>query len=128
MDSASPGLAQIRLELRSAYDRLMSKLNDIVNSPSYRTALQEPIVTQRGGRYVVPVKAEFKGQVKGIVHDQSASGATVFMEPLVVVELANRWRQLQLNEGHEIEKILQELGGLVGHDAESLARTLEAVA
>ena len=128
MDSASPGLAQIRLELRRAYDRLMSKLNDIVNSPSYRTALQEPIVTQRGGRYVVPVKAEFKGQVKGIVHDQSASGATVFMEPLVVVELANRWRQLQLNEGHEIEKILQELGGLVGHDAESLARTLEAVA
>ncbi|MHB0868520.1 MAG: endonuclease MutS2, partial [Chloroflexota bacterium] len=128
VDAASPALATIRLELRRAHERLMSKLNEIVTSSAYRQALQEPIVTQRGGRYVVPVKAEFKGQVKGIVHDQSASGATVFMEPLVVVDLANRWRQLQIDEEHEIERILRQLSGLVGRDAEPLERTLEAVA
>ncbi|MGE5619892.1 MAG: endonuclease MutS2 [Sphingomonadaceae bacterium] len=128
VDSASPALAHVRLELRRAHERLMSKLNEIVTSPAYRQALQEPIVTQRGGRYVVPVKAEFKGQVKGIVHDQSASGATVFMEPLVVVDLANRWRQLQIDEEHEIERILRQLSGLVGRDAEALERTLEALA
>ncbi len=128
MDSASPALAQVRFELRRAHERLMAKLNEIVTSPSYRTALQEPIVTQRGGRYVVPVKAEFKGQIKGIVHDQSASGATVFMEPLVVVDLANRWRQLEIDEQHEIERILRRLGDLVGRDGEGLERTLEALA
>ena len=128
VDSASPALAGIRMELRRSHERLMSKLNEIVTSPSYRQALQEPIVTQRAGRYVVPVKADFKGQIKGIVHDQSASGATVFMEPLVVVDLANRWRQLQIDEEHEIERILRQLGGLVGRDSEALERTLEAVA
>ncbi len=128
VDSASPALAGIRMELRRAHERLMAKLNEIISSPSYRQALQEPIVTQRAGRYVVPVKAEFKGQIKGIVHDQSASGATVFVEPLVVVELANRWRQLQIDEEHEIERILRRLGGLVGREAEGLGRTLEALA
>ncbi len=128
VDSASPALAGIRMELRRAYERLMSKLNEIVTSPSYRQALQEPIVTQRAGRYVVPVKAEFKGQIKGIVHDQSASGATVFMEPLAVVDLANRWRQLQIDEEHEIERILMQLGGMVGREAEGLRHTLDALA
>ena len=128
MDSASPALAQIRLELGRAHERLTSKLNEIVTSPAYRTLLQEPIVTQRGGRYVVPVKAEFKGQVKGIVHDQSASGATVFMEPLAVVDLANRWRQLQIDEEHEVERVLRRLSGLVGRDAEALGCTLDALA
>lgn len=128
VDSASPDLLRIRHELRRAHDRLMTKLQEIVASPSYRQALQEPIVTQRQGRYVVPVKAEFKGQVKGIVHDQSASGATVFMEPLVVVDLANRWRQLQVEEEQEIERILRRLAGLVGRDAESLRASLDSLA
>ncbi len=128
LDSASPALAQIRIELRRAHERLMSKLNEIVSSAAYRTALQEPLVTQRQGRYVVPVKAEFKGQIKGIVHDQSASGATVFMEPLVVVDLANRWRQLQVEEEQEVERILRRLSGLVGRDVEGLLATLQAVA
>lgn len=128
VDSASPALARIRLELRRAHERLMAKLNEIVTSPAYRQMLQDPIITQRAGRYVVPVKAEFKGQMKGIVHDQSASGATVFMEPLAVVDLANRWRQLQIEEQQEIERILRRLGGLVGRDAEALATTLDALA
>lgn len=128
VDSASPDLLRIRHELRRAHDRLMSKLQEIVASPAYRQALQEPIVTQRQGRYVVPVKAEFKGQVKGIVHDQSASGATVFMEPLVVVDLANRWRQLQVEEEQEIERILRRLAGLVGRDAEGLRDSLDSLA
>jgi len=128
MDSASPTLAGIRMELRRAHERLMAKLNEIVASPSYRQVLQEPIVTQRAGRYVVPVKAEFKGQIKGIVHDQSASGATVFLEPLAVMDLTNRWRQLQIDEEHEIERILRHLAGLVGRDAEPLERTLDALA
>ncbi|HEX9014993.1 MAG TPA: endonuclease MutS2 [Chloroflexota bacterium] len=128
LDAASTALAQIRQELRRAHERLISKLNEIVSSPAYRQALQEPIVTQRQGRYVVPVKAEFKGQVKGIVHDQSASGATVFMEPLVVVDLANRWRQAQVEEEQEVERILRRLSGLVGRDAEQLSDTLAAIA
>jgi DNA mismatch repair protein MutS2 len=128
LDTASPALTQIRFDLRRSHERLMSKLNEIISSSAYRTALQEPIVTQRQGRYVVPVKAEFKGQIKGIVHDQSASGATVFMEPLVVVDLANRWRQAQVEEEQEIERILRRLSGLVGRDADSLSATLDAVA
>ncbi len=128
LDSASPALAQIRFGLRRAYERLMSKLNEIISSSSYRQALQEPIITQRQGRYVVPVKAEFKGQVKGIVHDQSASGATVFVEPLAVVDLANQWRQAQVEEEQEIERILRRLSGLVGRDADALSATLDAIA
>ena len=128
VDAASPALAGIRMELRRAYERLMAKLNEIVTSPSYRQALQEPIITQRSGRYVVPVKAEFKGQLKGIVHDQSASGATLFIEPLPVVDLANRWRQLQVEEQHEIERILRKLSGMVGREAAALERSLEALA
>ncbi|HZK66475.1 MAG TPA: endonuclease MutS2, partial [Chloroflexota bacterium] len=127
VDAASPALLQIRLELRRSHERLMSKLNEIISSSSYRTVLQEPIITQRQGRYVVPVKAEFKGQVKGVVHDQSASGATVFMEPLVVVDLTNRWRQLQIEEEREVERVLRHLTGLVGRDCEELGRTLEAL-
>ena len=122
VDAASPALATVRIELRRAHERLMAKLNEITTSAAYRSALQEPIVTERQGRYVVPVKAEFKGQFKGIVHDQSASGATVFMEPLAVVDLANRVRQLQLEERQEIERILRSLSGIVGRDSERSSR------
>ncbi|MCL4531872.1 MAG: endonuclease MutS2, partial [Actinobacteria bacterium] len=128
LDGASPALAQIRYELKRSYERLMSKLNEIISSAAYRQALQEPIITQRQGRFVVPVKAEFKGQVKGIVHDQSASGATVFVEPLAVVDLANRWRQAQVEEEQEVERILRRLSGLVGRDADALSATLDAIA
>ena len=78
--------------------------------------LQEPIVTMREGRYVVPIKVEYRNQVRGIVHDQSASGATLFVEPLAVLDLTNRWRELQIEEQREVDRVLAELSGLVGAD------------
>jgi DNA mismatch repair protein MutS2 len=114
-DQASPALGRIRAQVRIAHDRLMSKLQQILNSSG--STLQEPIVSMRGDRYVVPVKADFRGQMKGIVHDQSSSGATLWVEPLAVVELANEWRKLQLDEQEEIQRILRELARLVAAEA-----------
>ena len=128
LDSASPRLGSIRAEIRVAFDRLMNKLNAIVNNPDNARWLQEPIVTQRGGRYVVPIRAEFKGRIKGVVHDQSASGATLFIEPLTTVELNNTYRQLQLEEAEEVRRILAALSGLVGDYARAITRTVEALA
>ena len=91
-------------------------------------ALQEPIITLRNGRYVVPVKAEARGRVKGIVHDASGSGQTLFVEPLVAVELGNAWREAQVAEQEEIERILDELSALVAANAEPLRETLDALA
>src|SRR6266536_2680498 len=88
LDSASPALRRIRTELRGAHDRLVTRMREIMNAPPYRDVVQDPVVTQRNGRYVIPIRAESRGQVPGIVHDQSASGATLFVEPLQVVEMA----------------------------------------
>src|SRR5262249_38912507 len=109
LDSASPGLSRIRAELRGAHDRLVARMREIMSAPPFRDAVQDPVVTQRNGRYVIPVRAEFRGQVPGIVHDQSASGATLFVEPLSVVEMANRWRTLILDEEREVQRILRAL-------------------
>jgi len=92
-DDASNELARIRHEVRVAHDRVQDKLQRIIGSPRNTPALQEPIITQRDGRYVIPVKADFKGRIQGVVHDVSASGATVFLEPLSVVALNNAWRE-----------------------------------
>lgn len=128
LDSASPALARIRRALSVARDRLLDRLNRLLSGSDAAAYLQEALITQRGGRYVIPIKAEFKGRVQGIVHDQSASGATLFIEPLAVVELGNQWRQLQLDEQREVERILQELTALVAsHDAE-IRSTVEALA
>jgi len=94
LDTASPALRKLRFDIRGANQRLQERLRTLVNEFSH--ALQEPIITIRNDRYVIPVKAESRSQVRGIVHDQSASGATVFVEPMVVVELNNRVRQLQI--------------------------------
>lgn len=126
--SASPALARIRRELDTAHSRLMEKLNRIISSSQYTRYLQEALITQREGRYVVPLKAEFKGRIQGVVHDQSASGATVFVEPLSTVELNNRWRQLQLDEEDEIRRILAELSGLVGQQSRFIGHTVVALA
>ena len=117
LDSASPALSRIRTELRGAHDRLVTRLREIMSAPPFRDVVQDPVVTQRNGRYVIPIRAESRGQVPGIVHDQSASGATLFVEPIAVVEMANRWRTLILDEEHEIERILRALSQEVGEQA-----------
>jgi DNA mismatch repair protein MutS2 len=126
--SASSELARIRRELETAYSRLMERLNRLVASTQYSRYLQEPLVTQRAGRYVIPLKAEFKGKIQGIIHDQSASGATLFIEPLATVELNNKWRQLQLDEEEEIRKILLALSEQVGGQSRFIDHTVAALA
>jgi DNA mismatch repair protein MutS2 len=113
-DNASPALADIRRKIRSAGQRIRSQLDGMIRSATYQKYLQDPIVTMRAGRFVVPVKAEFRSEVKGLVHDMSSSGATVFIEPISVVELNNEIRVLENKEKAEIERILAELSALVG--------------
>ena len=128
VDHASVKLARLRREMRTAHERLLDRINRIVANPRNAAYLQEALVTQRAGRYVIPIKAEFKGRIRGIVHDTSASGATLFIEPLSVVEVGNRWRELQIEERKEVERILAELSGLVAGLADELAWTVEALA
>ena len=128
VDGASPALARIRRDLHITHERLMTKLKRLIASPKARPFLQEALITQREGRYVIPIKAEFKGRIPGLVHDTSASGATLFIEPLTVVELGNRWRELQLEERKEIERILRKLTARVAAQSEAIARTVEALA
>lgn len=128
MDSASEKLAGIRRELKQSHDRLLSRLERIINDPHNSPMLQEGIITQRDGRYVVPLRSEFKGQIKSIVHDQSSSGATLFVEPLVVVELNNRFKELQLEERDEERRILATLTDQVGAQAEDIRALLELLA
>ena len=126
LDSASPKLADIRRSLRVARDRLMSRLQRYLTESGNK--LQEPIITQRDGRYVIPLRAEFKGQIKAIIHDQSSSGATLFVEPLPVVELNNEVRELELGERDEERRILAELSALVGQHAVELKHGIENLA
>ena len=128
LDSASPKLASIRKEMRIAHDRLMSKLQKYLSDSSTASMLQEAIITQREGRYVIPLRAEFKGRIKSIVHDQSSSGATVFIEPLAVVELNNQYRELGLAERDEERRVLAEVSALVGERADELIPGVEALA
>ena len=128
LDSASPALARIRAELRGAHDRLVTRLREIMSAAPFRDVVQDPVVTQRNGRYVIPIRAESRGQVPGIVHDQSASGATLFVEPLAVVDMANRWRTLILEEEREVERILRALSQEVGQQAEALASSVDGLA
>src|SRR5713101_1881724 len=126
LDTASPALRKLRSDIRGANQRLQDRLRTLVHE--FGNALQEPIITIRNDRYVVPVKAENRSQVRGIVHDQSASGATVFIEPMVVVELNNRLRQLQIEERQEIERILRQLSLEIGSEADALRRDVELLA
>src|SRR3954470_1282809 len=128
LDSASPALGGLRRAVRVAYERLRSRLETIVHSSDIGGALQEPLVTLRNGRYVVPVRADARGRVKGIVHDASGSGQTLFVEPLVVVELGNAWREAQAAVDEEAGRILDELSALVAANATMLSETLEALA
>jgi DNA mismatch repair protein MutS2 len=128
LDSASTALAVIRRDLRIAHDRLMTKLQRMVADPHTAPYLQEALITQRDGRYVLPLRAEFKGKIRAVVHDQSASGATLFVEPLSVVEHNNEFRELQLAERDEERRILTELSQQVGIQAGNILKTVELVA
>ena len=128
LDSASPKLASIRGELSVAHERLLARMQRLLTTEPFARALQEPIVTQRDGRYVLPIKAEARSKVKAVVHDQSSSGATLFVEPLQIVELNNRWRELQLAERDEEQRILLELSALVGEHATEIGAVLEGLA
>ncbi len=127
-DDASPALARIRADLRTAHDRLLTRLQRIISSPENAPFLQEPIITMREGRYVIPLKADFKGRIRGIVHDRSASGATLFIEPLAVVELANTWRELQVQEEQEVQRILAALSARIAQYGDEIEGTVEALA
>jgi DNA mismatch repair protein MutS2 len=128
LDTASPRLGGLRRAVRVAYERLRSRLDQLVHSSELAGSLQEPIVTLRGGRYVIPIRADARGRVKGIVHDASGSGQTLFVEPIVAVELGNAWREAQLAEAAEIERILDELSSVVAGQAGPLRETLDALA
>ena len=127
LDTASPRLGGLRAAVRVAYDRLRRRLDALVGA-ELGGALQEPIVTLRNGRYVVPVKAEARSRVKGIVHDASGSGQTLFVEPLVAVELGNAWREAQAAEQEEVARILDELSALIAANAAAMRETLDALA
>jgi DNA mismatch repair protein MutS2 len=128
LDSASVRLMVLRRDLKIVHDRLLEKLQRIISDPRHADHLQEPIITQRDGRYVIPLKADFKGRVRGIVHDQSASGATLFIEPFSTTELNNEWREKQLAERDEIRRILAALSALVGEQEDRIVRLVEALA
>ncbi|HUV16215.1 MAG TPA: hypothetical protein VMW28_06610, partial [Pelolinea sp.] len=126
--SASERLAALRVEVKSANDKVMSKLERVINDSSTGRMLQEPIITLRNNRYVIPIKAEFKGRMRCVVQDQSASGATLFVEPLALVELNNQWAQAVLSEEEEVRRILAALSALVGEATSGIQANVRALA
>ncbi|MFO8035658.1 MAG: endonuclease MutS2 [Anaerolineales bacterium] len=128
LDSASEDLARIRRELRIQHERLRDRMSRMVNNARISKYLQEPIFTQRDGRYVLPIRAEAKGKVRGIVHDKSASGATLYLEPERLVEENNRHRQLKLDERNEERRVLSALSKKVGERGPTLKDMVETLA
>ncbi|MEW6181262.1 MAG: endonuclease MutS2 [Chloroflexota bacterium] len=128
LDSASPRLASLRAEIKVAHERLLSRLQKMLQDPKNAPHLQEAIITLRNGRYVIPLRAESRGRIRAIVHDQSSSGATLFVEPLAVVELNNEWHELQLAERDEERRILSELSDQVGAHSAVIIAIVEALA
>lgn len=125
-DEASPALADIRRKINGLNNKIREMLQHYIGG-SYSKYLQENLVTMRGGRYVIPVKAECKGDVKGLVHDTSSSGATLFIEPMPVVDANNELRTLQSKEEHEIEKILAELSAAISEKSEVIMYDYENI-
>lgn len=126
-DDASPSLRQIRRSIRIHGDRIHSQLNSLING-SLRNCLQDAVITMRGGRYCLPVKSEYRSQVPGMIHDQSSTGATVFVEPMAVVKLNNEIRELELKEEKEIEVILSSLSASAAENLDSIRYNLENMA
>ena len=113
-DDATPSLRALRSQVRSAYEKVTDALQDFIRSPTGNDSLQDPIISIRGDRLVVPVRADRRHRVSGIVHDASNTGATVFVEPFSTVDLCNEWRELALEEEREVARVLRELSALVG--------------
>ncbi|WP_286887405.1 endonuclease MutS2 [Aneurinibacillus sp. UBA3580] len=128
MDSASPALSQVRGQIRGAEKRIRERLEQMIRNSSTQKMLQEPIVTIRNDRFVIPVKQEYRHVFGGIVHDQSASGATLFVEPQVVVNISNELRELKMKEEREVEKILLSLSAKVAEVSEVLLHNVECLA
>lgn len=118
-DDASPGLRQVRRSMRLTNDKIRTQLSSLVNG-STRSYLQDAVITQRNGRFCIPVKAEYRGQVPGMIHDQSSTGSTLFVEPMAVVKLNNDLRELEIKEEKEIEIVLATLSALVAEQSEHL--------
>jgi len=128
LDSASVKLTVVRREQRVIHDRLMAKLQKIVGDPRNGPYLQEAIITQRDGRYVIPLRSEFKGRIRSIIHDQSSSGATLFVEPLSIVDQNNQYRELLLAERDEERRILAELSQQVAVHGYEITHTVDVIA
>ena len=128
LDSASEKLAQIRREMKITFERTMARMQRFIADPDTARMLQEPIITQRNGRNVLPLRAEFKGRIKAVIHDQSSSGATLFIEPLAVVEWNNRYKELELGERDEVRRILAELSQQIAEHADALNIMVEVLA
>ena len=126
-DNASQKLASIRQAIKRGNERLKEKIQSFITTKSYAPYLQDALVTKRGDRYVIPVKSDFRGQIKGLIHDQSASGQTVYIEPLEVVEMNNELKQLAIDEQKEIERILRDFSTRVGLIAKELAVNLDVI-
>lgn len=128
LDSASPRLGQIRHDMRIVHDRLLTKMQKMLTDPKVAPYLQDNLITMRDGRYVIPLISDHKGKIKAVVHDQSASGATLFVEPLTVVEQNNQYRQLLLDERDEERRIMAALSQQIGSYRYELDAIIEAIA
>ena len=126
-DTASAALHKIRREIKQSHEKVKDQLNSIIASSAYKNMLQDPVVTIRNDRYCVPVKSEYRSTFPGMIHDQSNTGSTVFMEPLSVVQLNNKIKQMQAEEKKEIEKILLELSEKVTEQREILQANMEVL-
>ena len=125
-DDASPGLSHVRRSLKACADRIHTQLNSILNS--HRTYLQDAVITMRDGRYCLPVKSEYKSQVSGMVHDQSATGSTLFIEPMAIIKLNNEIRELEIQEQKEIEAVLASLSNQTAPHIEELQMDMALLA
>ena len=126
-DGATPELKAIRIRIRKINDNVRTKLQAYITSPQYAKALQDSVITMRGDRYVIPVKSSFKGAIAGLVHDQSASGSTLFVEPMAIVEMNNELRIELANEQAEIEKILRKFSASIRACAPELTKSYETM-
>lgn len=123
-DDASAKLYDIRRGIKISGDRIKEQLNSIIHSQAYKSMIQDSVVTIRSGRYCVPVKQEYRSSFPGMIHDQSSTGATVFIEPMSVVQLNNKIRELHIEEKNEVDKILRELSYLVAEQSQQIASNL----